>query len=50
MRTLNIVFRIMDYLELHNDISFTIKVIYYQVKLLMFYNVQTTNLTFVGKV
>ena len=28
---------------------FTIDVIFYQVKLLMFYNVQNVNLTFVGK-
>ena len=28
----------------------TIDVIFYQVKLLVFYNVQTTNLTFVGKI
>jgi hypothetical protein len=28
---------------------FTVEVIYYQVKLLMFYNVQTINLTFVGQ-
>ena len=52
---LNMIFSVMYYLELHNTISF-----YYwfyllfkkklaQVKLLMFYNVQPTNLTFVGK-
>ena len=29
---------------------FTIGVFFYQVKLLMFFNVQTTNLTFVGKI
>ena len=28
---------------------FTINAIVYQAKMLMFYNVQTTNLTFVGK-
>ena len=38
-------------LDLHNAIFFfTIDVNFHQVKLLMFYNVQTTNLTFVGKI
>jgi hypothetical protein len=37
------------YLELHNAVDFTIDVIFSQVMLLMLYNVQTTNLTFVSK-
>ena len=42
------VFSVTYYLNLHNvDV---VDVILYKVKLLMFYNVQTTNLTFVRKI
>ena len=49
--TLNMIFSNAYGLELHNAISFfTIDVILYQLKFLMSYNVQSTNLTFVGKI
>ena len=38
------------YLELHNAISYYRLCNINQVKLLLFYNVQTTNLTFGGKI
>ena len=44
------IFSVTYYLDLHNAISFIVVIIFYQVKLSMFYNVQTTNLTFVGKI
>ena len=48
--TLNYVFSVTYYLELQNTIfSFTIDVNFYQVKLSMFYDVQITNVTFVGR-
>ena len=48
--TLNVVFSVTYYLELQKLHIFTIDVIFfYQVKMLMLYNVQTTNSTFVGK-
>ena len=47
--TLNIVFSITYYLNLQNTIFFTTDVIVYLVHTLMFYNVQKTKLTFVGK-
>ena len=46
--TVNMIFSVTHYLDLHNAIYFIIDVISYQVKLLMFYSVQTTNLIFVG--
>ena len=47
---LNMVFSVTYYLELHNVIflMFTIDVIFYQVKMLMLYNDQTTKSTFVN--
>ena len=44
-------FSVTCYLELHIIVSFHYKCNYYffQMKLLMFYIVQTTNFTFVGK-
>jgi hypothetical protein len=48
--TLNMIFNVTYYLDLHNAIIlFAIDVKFYQVKLLTFYNVPTTDLTFVGK-
>ena len=41
--TLNMIFSVTYYLDLHNAICF------YQVKLLVFYYVQTTNFIFVAK-
>ena len=46
---LNMLFSVTNNSELHMPISFTIIVLFYQVKMLTFYNVQTINLTFVGK-
>ena len=47
--TLNVVFNVTYYLELNNvGIIDTITVIFYRVGILVFHNVQTTNLTFVG--
>ena len=47
--TPNMRFSVAYYLELHNAIYFYCYIfIAYQVKLLMFYNVQATSLTFVG--
>jgi hypothetical protein len=43
------IFSVTYYLELHNAILFTIDVAFYQVKLLLLHNVQTINLTFLGK-
>ena len=43
--TLNIVFIVTYYLELRSAIHLSINVLVYQGKMLMFYNVQTTNLT-----
>ena len=43
---LNMVFSVTYDWELHNIVK---NVIFYQVKMLMFYNVQTIKLTFVGK-
>jgi len=40
MTTLNIVFSVNYYLELHNAIYFAVDVIYYQVNMLMFCTVQ----------
>ena len=45
--TWNMIFSVTFYSELHSAISFTIDVVFYQVKLLMYYNDQTTNLTLV---
>ena len=42
--TLNILFSAIDYLELHNAISFLINTNLYQVKMLIFYDVQTIDL------
>ena len=47
--TLNMIFSVVYYLELHSAIYSIIHVIFYQVQVLMFYNVQTTNSTFVDK-
>ena len=48
---INMIFSVTYYLDLHKATSMdSIDVMFYQVKLLMFYNVQTTNLTFVGKI
>ena len=44
------IFSVTRYLELHNAYLFTIDAAFYEVNLLMFYNVQTTNLTFVGNI
>ena len=43
------IFNVTYYSELHIPIYFSINVIIYQVKMLMLYDVQTTNSTFVGK-
>ena len=48
--TLNMTFSINYYLDLHNAISFHYCCNFLQVNLLMFYNVQTTNLTIFGKI
>ena len=45
MITLNIVFSTIYYLELHHAYIVVINVKIYQVKMLMFYNVQIANLT-----
>ena len=50
MSILNMLFSDTHYSELHSSISFTIDVIFYQVKFSLFYNVQISNLTFVGKI
>ena len=44
-------FSVTYYLELHIPISFYywVKMVLYQVKMLMSYNVQTTNIAFVGE-
>ena len=47
--TLNIVFSVTYYLELHNVIYVIMCNLFYQVKMLMFYNVQITSVAFVGK-
>ena len=48
--TLYILFSVIHYLELHIPISFYSHLYFFcQVKMLMFYNIQTTNSTFVGK-
>ena len=49
LSTLNVMFNVTYYLELHNAISLTTNMFLYHLKLLMFYHVQTTNLTFVDK-
>ena len=50
LTTLNMIFSVRDYLELHITIFFHYNwCIFYQVKLLLFYSVQTIDLTFVGK-
>ena len=41
-----ILFSITYYLELRHATSFTVTKFFYQIKMLMFYVVQTTNLTF----
>ena len=43
------IFSVTSYLDLHNAIFFTIDVIFYQVKLLMFYIIQKIILTFLLK-
>ena len=50
--TLNMILSVTYNLELCNIACtfFTIDIIFYQVKLLMFNNVQTVNLTFVSKI
>lgn len=48
--TLNMIFSFNYYLDLHNAISFTTDVNFDEVKLLMFYNLQTKNLTFFGRI
>ena len=48
--TLNKIFSVTYYLELHNAMLIIIDVFVHQVKLLLFYNVQTTNLTFFGTI
>ena len=47
--TLNIVFSVTYNMVLHNAISFFAIVMFYWVKVLMFYYVQTTNTIFVGQ-
>ena len=47
--TQNILFSITYYLDLHKAKSFTIDVLFSNIKVLMFYDVQTTSLTFHGK-
>ena len=47
--TLNIVFSFACYLKLHMQYLLTLHVILYQVKMLIFYSVQTTSLTYVAK-
>ena len=48
---LNLILSVTHYLELHNAIYLcTIDINSYQVNILMFYNVQTSILTFVGKI
>ena len=47
--TPDMIFRVTNYLDLHNVISFAIEICSYQIKLSMFYYAQTTNLTFVGQ-
>ena len=44
------IFSVTNYLDSHGAISFTIEISFYQVKLSMFYNVQTNNLTFIGTI
>ena len=49
--TLNMVFSVAYYLELHSAIYLLLLMsFFYQVNLLMFYDVQTTNLTWAGKI
>ena len=48
--TLKLMFSVTNYLKLHSAIYFTIDVLFHQVNWLMFYNIQTINLTFVGKI
>ena len=43
------IFSATHYLELHNAISFSNDVTFYQVKLLMWINAQTISLTFVSE-
>jgi hypothetical protein len=51
LATINMILSVTYYLDLHDlKIFKTIDVIFYQVKLLMFYNVRTINLTFVDKI
>ena len=52
LATLNMIFSVTYYLELHGVMFFyAIEVIFFnQVQLLVFYNVQTTNLTFVDRI
>ena len=47
---LNIAFSVTYYLELCNAVPFAVDVISYLLNILMFYNVQANNLTFVGKI
>ena len=49
--TVKIAFSVTNYWKLRNVISFFPLIeIFYQIKKLMFYNVQTTNVTFVSKI
>jgi len=49
--TPNVIFSVTYYFDLQGAVSFfTIETIFYQVKLSMLYNVQITDLTFVGKI
>ena len=47
--TPNMIFSVTYYSGMHGTINFYYWDFFYQVKLSIFYNVQTTNLTFVGK-
>ena len=47
--TLNMIFSVTYYSDLRVPISFDYYCFFNQVKMLMFYSVQTTNLTMVGK-
>ena len=44
------IFSVTYYLNVHNAISLTIDVIFYKVKLLVFYNIKTINLTFFDEI
>ena len=48
--TSNMIFSVTCYLIYMVLYLFTIEICFYQVKLSMFYNVQTTTVTFVGKI